>query len=220
MGGKAWKEKRRKEVGERGSLVLDHGSICLETAPGEVLAAGRGHPALAQECPSHPCPAGPPMGAQRCHKPGWRFSSRSPALEAFKDSLPMHSPGHGSPPSTTPGAPSKPNHTQNVKPSPGRARMLPAHPPTPTASSGCTSLAKDTHGTQAGSPRPSPECMVYLYIYRYKRDRSYSWGKRENSVCQQKQHGGQINYGDIPLPSPSHDFFCFLKKGCGVQHQR
>lgn len=97
-GGKAWKDKRRKkEVGERGSLVLDHGSICLETAPGGA-GSREGSPALA-----HPCPAGAPVGAQCCHKPGWRFSSRSPALEAFKDSLPMHRSGHGSPPNTTPG---------------------------------------------------------------------------------------------------------------------
>lgn len=210
MGGKFGKRKRRKKgAGERGSLVLDHGSICLETSPGGCWQRGGDVWPWHKGVPSHACPARAPVGAQRCHQPGWRFSSRSPALEAFKDS---ESTNAQTWPWVTPqyharSTGSTPNPTQNAKLSPGRARMLPAHPPTPTASSGCTSLAKDTHRTEAGSPRPSPECVEYFYIERYKRDRSYAWGRRGNSVCQQKQHGEQINFGDIPLPSPSHDFF-------------
>lgn len=56
MGGKLGKRKRRKKgVGERGSLVLDHGSICLETALGVALAVGRGGP-WHKGVPSHPSP--------------------------------------------------------------------------------------------------------------------------------------------------------------------
>lgn len=134
----------------------------------------------------------------------------------------MHRPDHGSPPSATPRAPGpNQNPTQNAKPNPGQARMLPAHPPTPTNSHSIFWL----HIPGRGHPRDMVRVtqafprVCGVFIYRYKRDRSYAWGKRGNSVCQQKQHGGQINFGDIPLPSPSRDF-CFLKKGCGVQHQR
>lgn len=43
-------------------------------------------------------------------------------------------PAMGHPQYHTRSAGSKPNPTQNVKPNPGQARMLPAHPPTPTNS--------------------------------------------------------------------------------------
>lgn len=128
----------------------------------------------------------------------------------------MHRPGHGSPPSATPGAPG-PNQTptQNAKPNPGQARMLPAHPPTPTtptASSSCTSPAEDTHGARSGSPRPSPECVVYLYLYRYKRDRSYAWGKRGNSSLPTKAAWGTDKFWRHPPCHPLPVIFLFFKK--------
>lgn len=146
--------------------MLDHGSICLETAPGEALAAGRGRLALAQGCPQPclpcqgtcGCPALPPARLEV-------FQS----IEAFKDSLPMHRPGLGAPPSTTPGAPgphqTPPKMQSRAQAELGCSQHILQVPQTPTASSGCTSPAEDTHGTQAGSPTPSPECVVY-FIYR------------------------------------------------------
>lgn len=120
---------------------------------------------------------------------------------------------------------SRSNPTQKVKLSPGGAEMLPAHPPTPTNSHSFFWLHIPGRGHPWDTGRVTqafPRVCGVLYIYRerYKKDRSYAWGKRGNSVCQQQQHGGQINFEDIPLPSPSHDFFVFLKKGCSVQHQR
>lgn len=62
------------------------GSICLETTPGEALAAGRGCPVPARaspqlaQCGAKPYAAKAPMGPQHCRKSGLEvFQSRSPS---------------------------------------------------------------------------------------------------------------------------------------------
>lgn len=170
MGGKVWKEEEEEEGGWReGVAGADHRSICLETAPGEVLAAGRGRLALAQGCPQPCLPCQGTCGCPALPPARLEVFQSIPALEAFKDSLPMHRPGLGSPPSTTPGAlgphQTPPKMQSRAQAELGCSQHILQVPQTPTASSGCTSPAKDTHGTQAGSPRPSPECVVY-FIYR------------------------------------------------------
>lgn len=86
-----------------GSLVLDHRSICLETAPGEALAAGRGRLALAQGCPQPCLPCQGTCGCPALPPARLEVLQSIPALEAFKDSLPVHRPGVT--PSTMPGVP-------------------------------------------------------------------------------------------------------------------
>lgn len=119
--------------------------------------------------PSHACPTRAPMGAQHCHQPGWRFSSQFLALRGIsRFSTNAQTQPWVTPPSTTPGAPG-PHQTPPKMQSQARDELRCSQhtlqlPQTPTASSGCTSPAEDTHGTQAGSPRPSPECVVYSHI--------------------------------------------------------
>lgn len=139
MGGKAWKEEEEEkgcwQEGVAGAGPQEHlsGNRPRGGTGGREGTSGPGT-RISSAIPALPhrgtwgCPALPRARLEV-------FQSRSPALEAFKDSLPMHRPGHGSPLSATPGAP-VPNQTptQNAKPNPGRALMFPAHPPTPTNS--------------------------------------------------------------------------------------
>lgn len=99
MGGKVWKEEEEEEgcwrEGVAGAGPQEHLS---GNRPGEVLAAGRGRPALAQGCPQPCLPCQGTCGCPALPPAGLEVFQSIPALEAFKDSLPMHRRGLGSPP--------------------------------------------------------------------------------------------------------------------------